>query len=113
MLVLFPFLKLYAGGGAWPRTCEETLNQLGDDLLAAKRSETAVEPFRINTTLYPDSGNACDRLAETETRSAAKTSPDRGIPEPWRSSRMTRMPKPRGRFSRCIPPAKPGKLRVS
>jgi tetratricopeptide (TPR) repeat protein len=46
-------------------TSEAALNQLGYDLLAAKKTETAVEAFRVNTVLYPASGNTYDSLAET------------------------------------------------
>jgi imidazolonepropionase-like amidohydrolase len=48
-----------------PLTSEAALNQLGYDLLAAKKTETAVEAFRVNTVLYPASGNTYDSLAET------------------------------------------------
>jgi tetratricopeptide (TPR) repeat protein len=51
-----------------PLTSAEALNQLGYDLLAAKRPETAVEAFRVNTVLYPASGNTYDSLAETYMR---------------------------------------------
>ena len=44
---------------------EETVNQLGYQLLAGGRSDAAVEVFRLNTRLYPKSGNAWDSLAET------------------------------------------------
>jgi imidazolonepropionase-like amidohydrolase len=44
---------------------EETINQLGYDLLAAKKSELAVAVFRLNTELYPKSGNTFDSLGET------------------------------------------------
>ena len=44
---------------------EETVNQLGYDLLAANRPDTAIAVFRLNTELYPASGNAWDSLAET------------------------------------------------
>jgi hypothetical protein len=46
-------------------TGEETLNQLGYDLLAAKKPDAAVEIFRLNVELYPKSGNTYDSLAET------------------------------------------------
>ncbi|HYK41526.1 MAG TPA: amidohydrolase family protein, partial [Thermoanaerobaculia bacterium] len=45
-------------------TEEETINQLGYQLLAEKQSQTAIEVFRLNTELYPKSGNAFDSLAE-------------------------------------------------
>jgi Amidohydrolase family len=44
---------------------EETLNEFGYDLLAAKRPDAALEIFRLNTELYPRSGNTFDSLAET------------------------------------------------
>jgi Amidohydrolase family/Tetratricopeptide repeat len=46
-------------------TSEETLNQLGYDLLNTGRAEAAVAAFRLNTELYPRSGNTYDSLAET------------------------------------------------
>jgi tetratricopeptide (TPR) repeat protein len=46
-------------------TGEETLNQLGYDLLAAKNGDAAIAVFRLNVELNPKSGNACDSLAET------------------------------------------------
>lgn len=51
-----------------PLTSEDAVNQLGYDLLAAKHPESAVEAFRVNTVLYPASGNAYDSLAETYMR---------------------------------------------
>jgi Flp pilus assembly protein TadD len=42
-----------------------TINQLGYQLLAEKKSDAAVEAFRLNTELYPHSGNTRDSLAET------------------------------------------------
>ena len=44
-------------------TSEETLNQLGYDLLGAD-GKGAVAIFRLNTELYPQSGNAYDSLGE-------------------------------------------------
>jgi imidazolonepropionase-like amidohydrolase len=49
-------------------TDEETVNQLGYDLFNAKRTETALAVFRLNTELHPGSGNAYDSLAETYLR---------------------------------------------
>ncbi|MGE5414457.1 MAG: amidohydrolase family protein, partial [Syntrophomonadaceae bacterium] len=46
-------------------TAEETVNQLGYDLLAANHPDTALAVFRLNTELYPSSGNTWDSLAET------------------------------------------------
>jgi hypothetical protein len=46
-------------------TAEETLNQLGYDLLSAKQTDAALAIFRLNTELRPESGNAYDSLAET------------------------------------------------
>lgn len=54
-------------------TAEETLNQLGYDLLAGKRTETAIAVFRLNTELYPASGNTYDSLAETYLRLGDET----------------------------------------
>jgi imidazolonepropionase-like amidohydrolase len=48
-----------------PLVAEEALNQLGYDLLAAQRTDAALAAFRLNTELYPKSGNAYDSLAET------------------------------------------------
>ncbi len=44
---------------------EQTLNELGYALLAAKKNDAAVAVFRLNTDLYPSSGNTFDSLAET------------------------------------------------
>jgi predicted Zn-dependent protease len=44
---------------------EETLNELGYGLLAAKKNDAAIAVFRLNTELYPSSGNTFDSLAET------------------------------------------------
>jgi tetratricopeptide (TPR) repeat protein len=49
-------------------TSEESLNQLGYDLLNAKLTDTAIAAFRLNTELYPSSGNTYDSLAETYLR---------------------------------------------
>jgi len=57
--------KCAATGKTSHLTGEETLNQLGYDLLAAKNADAAIEVFRLNVELYPKSGNACDSLAET------------------------------------------------
>jgi tetratricopeptide (TPR) repeat protein len=46
-------------------TAEESLNELGYGLLAAKKNEAAIAVFRVNTELYPSSGNTFDSLAET------------------------------------------------
>jgi imidazolonepropionase-like amidohydrolase/predicted negative regulator of RcsB-dependent stress response len=46
-------------------TSEETINQLGYTLLAVKKNDAAVEVFRLNTELYPKSGNTFDSLGET------------------------------------------------
>ena len=51
---------------------EEALNQLGYDLLAAQRTDAAIAAFRLNTELYPKSGNAYDSLAETYLRLGQK-----------------------------------------
>ncbi len=49
-------------------TSEETLNQLGYDLFGLKRNEASLAMFRLNTELYPRSGNTWDSLAETTLR---------------------------------------------
>ena len=43
---------------------EETVNQLGYQLLGGKQSSAAIEIFRLNTELHPRSGYAFDSLAE-------------------------------------------------
>jgi|KBSSwiStaDraftv2_1062776.scaffolds.fasta_scaffold03617_7 tetratricopeptide (TPR) repeat protein len=48
-----------------PMVSEETINQLGYDLVGQKSGEDALAMFRLNTELYPRSGNAYDSLAET------------------------------------------------
>ncbi len=48
-----------------PMVSEETINQLGYDLVGQKNGEDALAVFRLNTELYPRSGNAYDSLAET------------------------------------------------
>ncbi len=59
-------LRRSAVAGKAPHlTGEETLNQLGYDLLAAKKPDAAVEIFRLNVELFPKSGNTYDSLAET------------------------------------------------
>ncbi len=49
-------------------TTEETINQLGYDLLGLKQNDAAIEVFRLNTEFYPRSGNTWDSLAETYLR---------------------------------------------
>ena len=49
-------------------TTEEALNELGYDLFRRKQKDAAIEIFRLNTELYPQSGNAYDSLAETYLR---------------------------------------------
>ncbi len=44
---------------------EEGINALGYSLLAKKQSADALEVFRLNTELFPRSGNTYDSLAET------------------------------------------------
>ena len=46
-------------------TTEDSLNQLGYDLYAAKLNDASIAVFRLNTELYPASGNTFDSLAET------------------------------------------------
>jgi tetratricopeptide (TPR) repeat protein len=58
-------LHLQKEDPASPLLSESTINQLGYQLLAEKKSDTAVEAFKLNTELYPHSGNAEDSLAET------------------------------------------------
>ena len=59
-------LRKAAEGGKAPHlTAEEAVNQLGYDLLAAEKPDTAIAVFRLNTELYPKSGNTYDSLAET------------------------------------------------
>ena len=48
-----------------PLTAEQSLNEFGYSLLAAKKNEAAVEVFKLNTELYPKSGNTFDSLGET------------------------------------------------
>ena len=48
-----------------PLTAEQSLNELGYSLLAAKKNEASVEVFKLNTELYPKSGNTFDSLGET------------------------------------------------
>ncbi len=61
-------VRLHGGHPDSPLTSEETVNQLGYDLLAARRAELAIEAFRVNTELYPRSANTWDSLAETYLR---------------------------------------------
>ncbi|HTR01573.1 MAG TPA: amidohydrolase family protein [Thermoanaerobaculia bacterium] len=49
-------------------TSEDSLNQLGYDLYAAKLNDASIAVFRLNTELYPTSGNTFDSLAETYRR---------------------------------------------
>ena len=49
-------------------TAEEALNELGYGLYGRKQKDAAIEIFRLNTELYPQSGNAYDSLAETYLR---------------------------------------------
>ncbi len=48
-----------------PLLREEAVNQLGYSLIGQKQNEAAVAVFRLNTELYPSSGNTYDSLAET------------------------------------------------
>ena len=48
-----------------PLISEEVVNQLGYNLLMKKDSDLALEIFKLNTELYPHSGNTYDSLAET------------------------------------------------
>jgi tetratricopeptide (TPR) repeat protein len=44
---------------------EEAVNELGYALLGRKQTDAAIAVFRLNTELYPRSGNTWDSLAET------------------------------------------------
>lgn len=48
-----------------PLIREEAVNSFGYSLLGKKQAEAAIDVFRLNTELYPQSGNAWDSLAET------------------------------------------------
>jgi len=48
-----------------PLISEEVINQLGYNLLGKKKSDLALSVFKLNTQLYPRSGNTFDSLAET------------------------------------------------
>ena len=48
-----------------PLTEEQSLNEVGYALLGAKKNDHAIEVFRLNTELYPKSGNTFDSLGET------------------------------------------------
>ena len=50
------------------RRPRRALNELGYDLYRRKQKDAAIEIFRLNTELYPQSGNAYDSLAETYLR---------------------------------------------
>jgi hypothetical protein len=58
-------LRLQKSDPTSPLVSEMTINQLGYQLLAEKKSDAAIEAFKLNTELYPRSGNAWDSLAET------------------------------------------------
>jgi hypothetical protein len=57
-------LRLQKTDASSPLVSETTINQLGYQLLAEKKSDAAVEAFKLNTELYPRSGNTWDSLAE-------------------------------------------------
>jgi Amidohydrolase family len=57
--------KAQAANPASPLVAEEAINQLGYDLAGRKNGDDAIAIFRLNTELYPGSGNAYDSLAET------------------------------------------------
>ena len=44
---------------------EEAINELGYAFLGRKQADAAIAVFRLNTELYPQSGNTWDSLAET------------------------------------------------
>jgi tetratricopeptide (TPR) repeat protein len=48
-----------------PLVREEAVNELGYALLGRKQTDAAIAVFRLNTDLYPKSGNTWDSLAET------------------------------------------------
>jgi len=48
-----------------PLLREEAVNSLGYALLGKKQTDAAIAVFRLNTELYPASGNSYDSLAET------------------------------------------------
>jgi imidazolonepropionase-like amidohydrolase len=48
-----------------PLVREEAINELGYALAGRKEMEAAIAVFRLNTELYPKSGNTWDSLAET------------------------------------------------
>lgn len=48
-----------------PLLREEAVNELGYSLAAKKQTDAAIAVFRLNTELYPASGNTYDSLAET------------------------------------------------
>ena len=54
-------LKQYAAG---PRFEEDAMNNLGYQLLAAKKLKEAIRIFELNVEAYPKSSNAWDSLAE-------------------------------------------------
>jgi tetratricopeptide (TPR) repeat protein len=57
--------KARAANPASALVAEETINQLGYDLAGRKNGDDAIAIFRLNTEIYPASGNAYDSLAET------------------------------------------------
>ncbi len=48
-----------------PLVREEAVNELGYALVGRKQTEAAIAVFRLNTEMYPRSGNTWDSLAET------------------------------------------------
>jgi tetratricopeptide (TPR) repeat protein len=60
--------RLRAADPKSPLLSEETLNELGYNLVGVDQSAAAVEVFRLNTELYPKSGNTYDSLAEAYLR---------------------------------------------
>jgi tetratricopeptide (TPR) repeat protein len=57
--------KAHETNAGSPLTSEQSLNEFGYSLLAAKKNDAAVDVFRLNTKLYPKSGNTFDSLGET------------------------------------------------
>lgn len=58
-------LRLQKDDPTSPLVAEMTINQFAYQLLAEKKSDAAIEAFKLNTELYPHSGNSWDSLAET------------------------------------------------
>jgi tetratricopeptide (TPR) repeat protein len=57
--------RAHEGNPDSPLASEHAVNELGYTLLGAKKRDAAVAVFRLNTELYPKSGNTFDSLGET------------------------------------------------